>query len=564
MRRLYSAWKIALIIILFTSVVSFASPSMEVKIGFSGRFVPEKLVPAYILISGVKAPISGSILFTQKVGNPWRGEAESQVSITFPLLTDGVYERLVPIYDFTHPLKVKLVDQNEKTLATTQVNLRPNRRDEPFPLAVGEFPFRLEEDVISVDSTQLPKLWPAYQSVDRLLIGRPSQDIHQSRWEAISRWTLAGGTVVLFTGADFYLLDSVTLRELLPLENPQLAELEDGSYCLAGDEKPSSHIFIAKDGSPLLIKRSYGTGEVFLVTKSAFDLEQNEWNKIQSHITPAKFLSFAHPTSDLLKKTELQRPSHWAAILLLFLILITFTTIASKPRKARRTLAYLLSFGLFLIILTGLYLNGAKTIDNLYCVKASIFVETSVGYKTDWYGLFAISPGEVKMKLDGVVPILQTLPRSLKEHNYNIRWKQRGDVSVVLDKAEGRYLHTWEDSMMPLEAKFHPDERVEINNRLDKKLEEAFVFSKGKAFSIGRVTMGKGVYYLVGGTSLEQAATTNPSFNILFQQLLQEFTLKNEDWLVGATEANGQEKWGNLRVEFRDVRIYVVKGVKVG
>ncbi|MCK4683282.1 hypothetical protein KAT59_09695, partial [Candidatus Bipolaricaulota bacterium] len=64
-------------LLLLVTVRGIALPQIEVDLGFAGRFVPGRMTPIRLIVSGVEHPFSGSFRITEEIGNAWRGEASS-------------------------------------------------------------------------------------------------------------------------------------------------------------------------------------------------------------------------------------------------------------------------------------------------------------------------------------------------------------------------------------------------------------------------------------------------------------------------------------------------------
>ncbi|MCK4392512.1 hypothetical protein KAX17_06365, partial [Candidatus Bipolaricaulota bacterium] len=421
-------------------------------------------------------------------------------------------ERLIPIYDFTHPLAVSLLDQGEKVLAEVKIDLRSRMREEAFPLAVGVLPFPFADELVAIDEEALPRLWPAYEAVSSLWVGHTAKGLPEDSWNAIGRWVSAGGTLVLFTGEDFYLLDSPVLRALLPLANPRLSLGENGVQILRGEERPNVRTLLSREGDPLLLLRRYGAGAVYLVTTSAFNLEETDFKAIAAQITPARLIDLTYASADLLERTPLQRPAYLAAFLLVLACLISYSLVVLRAKGKKRMLVLLLAAGSILCLSSGFYTNRTKVVNSIYELKTSLYAQTSFGYVVDYYGLFATMDGTAKVKVRGQIPIIQELPRSLQQHSFDIDWVEGEGASLVLQRGERRYLRGFGAYQLPLAVVFTGDEEVRIENDLDEPLEEALLIVKGQAFSIGEVRPGEALYYLNNGVPLADAEMRKESF----------------------------------------------------
>ena len=373
--------KLVLCLLLLVATRGIALPQVEIDLGFAGRFVPGRITQIRLTVSDVEHPFPGSFRITQEIGNTWRGEASSLIEIPIPLVSNGEYKQLLPLYDFTHPMKVFLCTTDGTPVANTEVSLRDLKRESAFPLLVGAFPTPLDTEAVAVAPSDLPVHWLAYDGVESLWIGRTQTSLSRAQWEAIARWTLAGGRLVLFSGVDFCPLDSPVLRELIPLSNPSLTMGEDGIRILSGEARPGSGSIDGRaDGSTLLFVRNYGAGTVLLILVSTFDLTSEECATVSAEVPPAQLVSLSDLNADLLEEMPVDRPGFPAALSVVVLSLMSLTLIASKVRSPKRIVVSLITAAGILSVLSGLYLNQAKRVNDIYCLKTVLRVETSLGY----------------------------------------------------------------------------------------------------------------------------------------------------------------------------------------
>ena len=421
-------------------------------------------------------------------------------------------------------------------------------------------PFPFADELVAIDEEALPRLWPAYEAVSSLWVGHTAKGLPGNSWEAIGRWVSAGGTLVLFTGEDFYLLDSPVLRALLPLANPRLSLGENGVQILRGEERPNVRTLLSHEGDPLLFLRRYGAGAVYLVTTSAFNLEETDFKAIAAQITPARLIDLTYASADLLERTPLQRPAYLAGVLLVLSCLVSYSLVVLRAKGKKRMLVLLLATSSILCLSSGFYTNRTKVVNSIYELKTSLYAQTSFGYVVDYYGLFATMDGPTKVKVRGQIPIIQELPRSLQQHSFDIDWVEGEGASLVLQRGERRYLRGFGAYQLPLAVVFTGDEEVRIENDLDEPLEEALLIVKGQAFSIGEVRPGEALYYLNNGVPLADAEMRKESFTSLLREFAERFCLADAVWLVGATEEEVRERYGTVRIKVRDIALYVVSG----
>ncbi len=542
---------------LLLSTLCTAAPRLAATAGFAGRFVPERFAPLRVEISNIGASFTGTLVITQRVGNPWRGEAESRIE--FPLRLSGAeeLEYVVPIYDFIHPLHVALLSEEEKILAEEVLELRAYRQEGPFSLVVGAFPVRLDEMSVVIDSKTLPRQWAAYEATSSLWVGRTTGGILKDQWQAIGQWVLAGGTLVLFTGTDFFLVDSPVLRELLPLEDPRLVDT-NGVATLHGEARAGTRTVLTRGETPLLLARRLGAGRVFLVTASAFDLVEADFSAIKVHVPTAKLVSFGSDVAALLAETPLQRPGYLAVSLLVLGTLASFTLVASRARSAKATLILLLAASGLFCVLSGLYANQAKAMINIYCIKTKLYLQDFFGINIDSYGLFESAVGPSPVHVRDPVTLIQELPRNLQEHNFDIDVKEGTRLSLA--RGESRFLHGLSAKTLPITVSPAAGKKVRIKNGLDGPLRAALLIKDGTAFPLDEVRVGEESYALRGGVPLEDAALSARHLTTLFRTLTEDFSLAEGIWLVGTWEEQRVEHCENTRVKVRDLALVVIAG----
>ncbi len=543
--------------LLLSTLCTTAAPRLAATAGFAGRFVPERFAPLRVEISNIGASFTGTLVITQRVGNPWRGEAESRTE--FPLRLSGAeeLEYAVPIYDFIHPLHVALLGEEEKILAEEVLELRAYRQEEPFPLVVGAFPVRLDEMSVVIDSKTLPRQWAAYEATSSLWVGRTTGGISKDQWQAIGQWVLAGGTLVLFSGTDFFLVDSPVLRELLPLEDPRLVDT-NGVATLHGEARAGTRTILTRGETSLLLARRVGVGTVLLVTASAFDLVETDFSAIKVHVPTAKLISFRSDVAALLEETTLQRPGYLAASLLVLGTLTSFTLVASRARSAKATLILLLAASGLFCVLSGLYTNRTKTIIDIYSINTNLYLQAYFGSHINYYGLFSTTVGPSLVHVKDPLTLIQELPRNLQGHNFDIDVDEGTRLSLA--RGESRFLHGLSAKTLPIMVSSLEGKKVRVKNGLDGPLRAALLIKSGTAFPIDEVRVGEEFYALRGGVPLEDAALGVEHLTTLFRTLVEDFSLAEGIWLVGTWEEQRAERCANTRVNVRDLVLVVIAG----
>jgi len=558
--------KLVLCLLFLVTVRGIALPQIEIDLGFAGRFVPERMTLIRLTISGVEQPFSGSFRITEEIGNTWRGKASSLIEIPIPLVSNGEYEQLLPLYDFTHPLKVFLCASDGTSVASADVSLRDRVRESVFPLLVGAFPTPVDPEAVAVAASDLPAHWLAYDGVKSLWIGRIQDGLSRAQWEAIARWTLAGGTLVLFSGADFYPLDSPVLRELIPLSNTSLTMGEDGIRVLSGKPRLGSRSINGRaDESTLLFVRNYGAGMVFLIPVSAFDLTEKEVAAVSMEVPPAQLVSLSDMNADLLEEIPVDRPGFSVVFLVVGISLLSLTLITSKVRSPKRIVLSLVAATGILSVLSGLYLSQAKLVNDVYALETTLYVGTSLGYQIEWYGLFPNRTATVRFEGEGVLPVMEVLPRDMRGVNYDVGWVKGEGLSLQLEHGERRVLRWGEDCTIPITIRYAGDEEVEIENRLPTPLSEAYLLVDGQVFSLGEVGIGTWSYTLGEGVHPEEVPSAglrlhDANLAAFYNTIEPCYSVENGVWLIGGHVSDTLVVQDGVRQKVRVVSLYVLAG----
>ena len=541
----------------------FGAARLTLEVGVAGSLVPNACTSVEARISGVEFPFAGSLLLRQPMGNAWRGEATSTVRIPLTLLGTGLQEWAIPIYDATRPLEGVLLDASGGPLASATVNLDALRRDAPFPLQVGTFGQPVTGDPAFVDPEHLPLLWQSYEGISSVWLGRLSSGLNPERCAALARWILAGGTLVVFTGRDFYLLDSPLLRELLPIDLPTLTEDGRGSFYLSGQAKSGARVLLRQDAVPLLLEGDYGAGSVFLVTKGVFDVDEATWAAISSHITDAHLLSLASPTKTLLEGVRLRRPSYLVAAGLVAASVLALATIVLRVGRPRRRLLLLAITTGSLCLASGLYTIWAERVAALYQYITIVHVQDTVAITMFDMELFATDDRPVRVEVRDPLPWVEELPKSLQVARFDIDLDLRnGTASLVLAAGETRSLRAGDRGQALLRVDRFEESEVRIVNR-EAALGQAILFDGGRAYALGSIPTGESRFRLRDAIPAEDVTLEKDAATV-FATIAGAFPFQEGTWLVASREGKREKRYSGLQTEVREVAVYVVKGGRNG
>ena len=541
---------------LAVSVSALASPQIDVSLGFSGHFVPERMAPLRVSLSGLESSFSGSVRIAEQVGNAWRGQARS--SVCFHINgASRIYEDTIPIYGFSQPLLVSLLDEEGRVIAQQEVPLRDKWLKEPFIVAAGEFPAPVTPDAVQIDETDLPTKWLSYAGVRSLWIGRTTNGLTAEQEEAIYRWTSAGGITVVFTGSDFFRLDSPLVRDMIPLTNPHLAE----GVHLVGDLRPGEEVLLhGSTGEPLLVSRQLGAGVVLLVTADAFSLTEAEQAQLRDLVPSATQVDLSDATASMLQQMPVTRPGYPTAIAIVAVLLTALVVIISRVRSDLVRVVSLFTVIVACSLWSGLYANRTKQVHDVYTIKTAVSVQQRLGYSIVSSGLTYIAG-----RIDSALPkvrvndwMLQALPRDLNEGSYDIELLCNHVALVSLSPGDIRILRGGSDNTPLISMSFSGDERVVINNGLSLSLPSAAIMLDGTTFLLRPISTGVHAYSL--SREAEAFAPTSRELSSLYAAVNKDYDLSSGIWLVAGTITDSTVDSESYRQKVRDVRLILVEG----
>ncbi|GEM_PF-2632466 len=276
-------------------VGGWAETQISGEIGFRDRFVADRYVPVRLRVVHDGPPFTGMLVVSQTVEIPLRGRRTIEVRRPVRL---GPGAR--PRYEFYLPLsplpvaegrgpelQVELIGP-EGLRARTVLPLGDRTRFFPETLLLGEgsYPRLLPtgETGIELREEELPGDWRAYDGVRRIYLGRISLgQLLPEQKEALEKWLVSGGELVVLGGENFWMQDDPWLRRLLPLRVrgvEWVADLE--RTAIVG--RPRGEVLYRVGEYPVVLRGRWGLGHVYLATldlRDAGPIEQAAWQALQ-------------------------------------------------------------------------------------------------------------------------------------------------------------------------------------------------------------------------------------------------------------------------------------------
>jgi hypothetical protein len=386
-RRSIPAFVVLLLVV--SSATAHAALTVTAGFGFDNELIPYRYAPVRVTLDGLDEPITGTIIVKQYVeivpGEPTTLTHE----IARGTLENGVYRATLPAYDSVLPVLVEVLDQTGQPVASASESVRQATRGLPFAVIAGAA-YHFDDTEAVVGLSELPSDWWAYDPVQSVWIASPLTD--RNTWRGLGEWVTAGGSLVLFSGSDFYQWDSPLARNLLPIADPSVVELEDGSLLLSGSPRVGAEVLLAKDVHPLLLRWRYGAGYVSLVTARLDELTEPELQRIAARVPTAKRLLTPDRLGEaILNQTPVLRPMYAFAPVLVLLVILGFAAFHRGFR--RRAVLATAGFFVFIGLLTvgsGLYTNYLGRLAHQYSIITTLRVQTAFGIAIDSYAFFAL------------------------------------------------------------------------------------------------------------------------------------------------------------------------------
>ena len=544
-------------------VAATAVPVLRAQIGFGGLVVPGRYAPIAVTVSGLGHPTAGSLVVEQVIGNAWRGEAAAAYEIAAGVLTNGTYETSIPVYDPLNPIRFQLVSDRGDPLASHVVDLRDRHRSAPFSAVVGgRAAIGKDDAVASIGPFDLPLQWPAYESLDVLWIAAPPAP---SAWESIAQWVLAGGSLVVATGADFYRMDSPILRDLLPIRAPNVVQSDLGVPYVIGEPIPGSRtVLLSRADLPLAICGPYGAGFVTFVAVRFGDLGPDETGQIAEAIPHASMITLDAVGAAAFADLDLGGPSLGATTIVVLLTLTIFSALlVHGRRRPKSAIAGILVVSLCLTVSVALYTNRTKPLSQTYFISSTLSVETSVGIdmESSWFVSFSEKP----IFLRPVLPVfpLFAFPEDLLSHDYGFRATTTG-TSLGLPVGEAGSYRSMGSGRAPFGFEIAAEEprKVRVINRTDSAC-SGLLAVEGNAYPLPILSPGEHLYDLGPETSVEAFMPDLASSTELYRLFVDRFALGGAAWLIVFRETTG-DTGGKTASGVRHVALHALRSPRDG
>ena len=518
---------------LFCVVLAQASPTLEGRVGLGDRVVANRYAPITVVVSGLSFPVNGRLQVVQRVGNAWRGEASASIEIASGVITNGTYSGVIPVYEPANPLSIRVVNDQGSTVIEADLILRDAQESAPFSVSVGRaLPDSAPE--VRIAESDLPSDWAALDAVSTLWIGGAPSRV---AWDAIATWVLAGGSVVVGTGSDFFRIDSPLVRDLLPIETPSVTFEAGGAARVIGELKSGATILLSAAGSPVAVSRRYGAGHVAMVSTRLSDLTADEALALSELLEPASIVSLDAVGEASFERLEISRPQVGAAVLLGITATILFTVLVTAGRKHPRAgIAGILAVSALLSVSSGLYINRTKPTLAAYAVITNLQVRTMVGYYGVSSYFVTMHPAALRVHGPGSLRVRMDYTPDPQRPNYDSYVAVDQVVLSLPPGQAGGYSATGVSARsFDFQIASTTPRKVRVTSWLEATC-PGVLLADGVAYRLPSIEPGEWDYALPQGESIESLPGFDATFSDLYQQFLEDFTLGTDPWLLLLSE----------------------------
>lgn len=498
--KLRLAWMSVGLILLFSSLTS-ASPTIEFSYGFDGQVMRHRFMPLRVTVSGLLEPVEGTIAVHQIRGTAGETHFPVMHTIYAGTIENRTYRVTLPNIEPLNPISIELLDCQSGVLASSEHVPRSGVREWPFPVIVEDRMLVGRTEPI-VDPSELPTDWWAYDAVESVWLLTPI--LSTPVLEALGEWVVSGGSLVLFTGAEFPRMDSPVFRKLLPVTMPVLTETADGIYLLEGRLRDRASSRIVRDGSPILINMPLGAGRVALVTARFEDLSEDEIEQIFGEIHSAvRMPNIEQVLHEAIRSTPVPRPPFWIAGVLLVVTLaglIVFCEARYHLESLSRLRAFIGIFAALCVLIlsattwAGLYARRYNDRVDVYQTNTTIRVQSSFGLDITLSTLFAAKMVDISVEhpvasypLPPIAPTIRNVDFS--EDNTD------SQSCFALQEGERRDLTILDQGRLDVTMSLTPA-GAEITNRTESELLEAYILLGDMTYCIPVIQAGKMMYDL--------------------------------------------------------------------
>lgn len=569
MKKRFRTKCLACLAVLALSAGPLLAQRADIDIGFSSSVVASHYAPVRIELSGFDEPFQGRVVLTQRIGALDRSPDVVTVVLAEGRIANGLLTGTVPIYDPLNPIDVAVLPSEGEPLIERSINLRLFQRVAPFPVVSGS-PIDLGGSEIVISPNEIPTDWWGLDAVDSLWM--TGGGASSNAWESIARWVFAGGSLVVFTGEDYYQIDSPSLREMFPLEDPHLETPVGKPSYLDGFPRGSIELVLSTEESshPLLYKATYGAGSVAVVARRSADTTPAQLEAVRQRVPAKSWYSMLRYGSELRGDMRVPRPIYLIApsIVLVLLSCVWALRWANGRREVvgsgrfRVAMAAVAVVVVALSVWSGFYANQTKQLVELFETHFTIQTHTGYGISLGFLGFASpMMTRPVSIAREQVGVPMYSLVKTTAATSFASA-TDSGTFEFTIHAGEVRDFELYGAPRRLLSLRVErAGTRAQVSNNLYQRLDAVYLLSEGKVRDIGAVPEGESAHPVPAGVDWDEVglALPRPSGEIL-EAVIREFRLHEGTWLLAFVDRGSQLPGTQVPTEVRAVTVHLVQG----
>ncbi len=537
------------------------SLDINIALGFSGIFKLGQWTPLTITVSNNGRTRSGTLEVEVPNTTATLGERTTTLHRRGLELAPGARKRFrftVFLDSFAHPLHVSVHTAGHATF-TQKIALRRAFTESAMLVVMsrdanldylnarGEHPVR----VLYPRMELLPDRWQGYLGVHAVVIHDVSlEDLSGRQFTALKKWLAQGGRVLISGTANYALLNTPRLAELLPARaagtlkvngtalNEAFTKLPTakGAFSINRLDVVYGHVLRVAGSTPLVVEQARGRGKVVYFTFDVARYPFAEWSgmtrlwhdylDLSSHpLDTTERASGEHPLLAAIKTGAHEFPAHGTVIAFLALYLCVLGMLyrvrqrhVGASRVQRRLIlpivAAPLVFGIGAFALFGplLFPSGARAV--LLSVIEP-FANSDYASVVADIGLYANKDHTLRLVYSGVEPSFKDIEPHTRDAAL---WVHETDHELSIAPEAARkfqlYAARGQDIVLfPLQAhaeKTAQDSELTIVNQTGAALADTWFVADGIAYALGTVAAGEERSFALSKVSTTLALGTDP------------------------------------------------------
>ena len=530
--RKHQKYLLAFVLVLGLAPSAYADVQMQIELGFNKHYVVNSFTPVRVQLTNQKHEgIRGWLEISQQLEVAPNEIVKETYGwpVELPPASKKIIQISMPIHAYTYRIQIVLrhAQDTQKVYQAQDIQLHKDYSPElqKLVLALSDVPFPHKlptgESLQALGVEQLVNDSTGYRGVRRIYLGRiHSERLSAEQRKALKTWLLSGGELVIFSGENWYRQKSPFLEELIPMTVTDTSEIQLGGSTLTivtGEPRGTVEAFVAPEvadrgehgtkasvllqapsegqGTPLLIRRSFGAGAIFFSTINPLAVEINGfWELLKPSAQEQEDENSLNPL-EFLGKLELPVPSVSKVSGLVIVFIMGFGLLGLLAIKDKKYIGLLFIWVLLLSGIAAVYMSKPAFSKSLRALEAGICrsMNEAGTFCQLWYGVSSRKTADLSLLADSASVAQQLLPSKPGPHLFDARYAYATDGLRIFMRVDDRQRrHFYLESAQKASVTFWLDESeptpvIKIVNKSDRDLFDAVFVKESRVFHLGRI-----------------------------------------------------------------------------